>query len=34
MDAGLGQGFHFARPVSTAEMEALIASNVSVASAA
>jgi diguanylate cyclase (GGDEF)-like protein/PAS domain S-box-containing protein len=25
MDAGLGQGFHFARPVSRAEMDALIA---------
>ncbi len=27
MQAGLGQGFHFARPISTAEMDELIASN-------
>ena len=34
MDAGLGQGFHFARPVSTADMDALIAATVGVATAA
>jgi diguanylate cyclase (GGDEF)-like protein/PAS domain S-box-containing protein len=34
MDAGLGQGFHFARPVSSAEIDAMIASHPTVASAA